>query len=128
MIAVPLLYDEFRQWREMLAIDARLQGPFMATALAFYNEFRFPLMLTSVMRSPAENAEVDGQPNSGHLSVAGPVRALDLRILAKETYPGLTPDQQHWLIDFWYRNFRFGRYWSAFVHRGNHIHIQCPKR
>lgn len=125
---IPLLFQTFREWREFQDLDPRLQGPFICLALAFYREYGFPLLLTCVLRTPAENAKEQGLPDSGHLNIKGPVRAIDIRILPVDTYPGLNDAQRQWLIDYWYRHFRFGSYWSALVHRGNHIHVQCPER
>jgi hypothetical protein len=132
MIAVPLLYGArdfpaYRLWKELPLVDLRLLGPFTALAWRFYLVQQKPLWITCIGRTPEENVRDKGHENSGHLlKPDAPVRAIDLRINPRDDYPGLTPEEQAWLIKHWKEDFRRGQYWSLYVHRGDHIHCQVP--
>lgn len=81
------------------------------------------MTVTSVRRTPEENAAIGGNPRSGHID--DPVRAIDVRTGSVETYPGLDDDEIQWIRDYWYLNFRRARYWSCVKER-DHLHFQVP--
>lgn len=128
---LPIFFKTQRQSMEFPLIDPRLMYPFAATLLAFYSRFRKPWVITSVRRTIEENKKEGGSPTSGHID--NPVRSIDVRVRPNydgeipAKYAGLTAEERTWIRDFWYKNFRYGAYWSC-VDEGDHLHFQCPAR
>lgn len=122
-IHVEIAYKLPELWDQVRRLDPRLLGPFLALAWHYHLKWDKPLLVTCCERTEASNQAVGGKPKSGHMD--RPCRAIDIR------GKGLSSDEVAWIKDFWYKNFRFGQYWSCiddYPPDEYHLHMQCPSR
>ena len=117
-------------------VDPRLRGALFEMARLMWGTIGKQMWVTDIMRTPQENIDDKGEPDSGHLMQPDDtVRAVDVRVRShtnpKVGYPGLTSGEITAIIEHWNHNFRHGAYWSC-IHHGEgtnrHLHFQVPKR
>ena len=115
-----------RLHNEWAILDPRLRAALFEVARFVRVAFGKSLFLTCILRTPEENADAGGVPDSGHLlQENGTVRAADVRTAAH-----LTAEEIERVVEYWDEHIRLGRGWWSCLYHGQprHLHMQVPHR